>query len=136
MAPPPRPPAVVLQLAELRGTHPGKALSRRVEETLQRTELAIQALVGTEAVLTRSGGRLAKKVMSARELLFRAQARLLEASGEGAIPAPRKPETVIALHEQVRGWLAQADRTLKTLPPEVLAPPAPAVIRTLPRRSS
>lgn len=111
--------------------HPGRALRRRVEQTLDRTELALANLVEGKALFTRRGGRLAQKVMTTRELLFRAQARLVEASGEGAIPAPRKPETVVAIHEQVREWLAKADRALKSLPAEVLPPERPAIVRTL-----
>lgn len=126
-----RPPAAVLLFAAARGADPGAALGRRVARALERTEQALKALAEDERLLTREGGRLGHEVIAIRETLFRARARLDESVGRGPLPAPRRAETVAAIHEQVRESLAEVDRTLKRLPPEVLPPEGPALVRPL-----
>jgi hypothetical protein len=108
--------AVVVDLAAARARRAraggGERLLAEVERELAGARERLGALAASGALFAREGGREGRRVLLAQEALLEARRLLLEATGGGALPAPRQDATRERLTGSADGLLAQARRRL------------------------
>ncbi|MFP2933003.1 hypothetical protein ACLESO_49215 [Pyxidicoccus sp. 3LG] len=81
----------------------------RQAERVRAVRSTLETLTQSGTLFTQDGTRRGLSLLKALQLLQRAGARLEEASGDGVLPAPRRPERVDALYVEVDGLFERAD---------------------------
>lgn len=98
----------VIQLHARREVREAAAASRSIALELEFLRERLLVLTSAGGLFEAQGSREGRKLLSAQELLFEAQAHLRERSGEGALPAPRLESTRERLLQQAQQKLQRA----------------------------
>jgi hypothetical protein len=94
-------PAPVLSLHDARLRQRLVDTRGRLERALESNRRAIGTLYTSGTLFTKEGTRAGRELLSAHEHLLRASSLLLRLSHEGDVPAPRRPEQVEALFQEL-----------------------------------
>lgn len=96
---PPR--ATVVDLAEVRAARRLAHYRFRIAQVLDSNRRAIGRLYTTGALFTRQGARVGRDLLLAHQHLLRVVSLLNRLSDSGDVPAPRRPEEVGAVFEEL-----------------------------------
>lgn len=105
-------PSPVIQLHARRELRASSETARLIASELERVRERLLVLTTAGNLFQASGSREGRKLLSAQELLFEAQAHLVERSGQGALPAPRLEATREKLLAQAKEKLERARHRL------------------------
>jgi hypothetical protein len=81
----------------------------RQSERVRAVRTTLEALTQSGTLFTQEGTKRGLSLLKALQLLQRASSRLEELSGSGVLPAPRRPERVDALYDEVDDLFVRAD---------------------------
>jgi hypothetical protein len=82
----------------------------RQADRVSSVRTTLETLTQSGTLFTQEGTRRGLSLLKALQFLQRASARLDELSGGGVLPAPRRPERVDALYEEVDDLFDRADK--------------------------
>ncbi|MCP3145281.1 hypothetical protein [Pyxidicoccus xibeiensis] len=82
----------------------------RQADRVRTVRATLETLTQSGTLFTKEGTRRGLSLLKALQLLQRIGARLEEASGDGVLPAPRRPERMDALYVEVDELFERADK--------------------------